>query len=113
MQHPTCAFPSLSTRVAGEGAWTAPTRDSALRKFFPGSRHRGASRHKVASRLPNLVPFQGLWVLTQRKKPCHREVDRPLNESVVPPHGRTALEPDADYMLDSPVSLQLHSWETP
>lgn len=35
------------------------------------------------------------------RKPCHREVDRPLNESAVLPLGRTALEPDRDYNMIS------------
>jgi hypothetical protein len=43
------------------------------------------------------------------RKPCHREVDRPLNESAVLPLGRTALEPDRDYnKISRHTSYGLH-----
>jgi len=57
-----------------------------------------------------MEPFQVLWRSIQIQKPCHREVDRPLNESVALPRGRTALEPDTDYYKGIQSLLQPSGW---
>jgi hypothetical protein len=66
------------------------------------TRHRDALADESSLRkLPNqcLSKHQGNYSLNS--KPCHREVDRPLNESAVPPRGRTALEPVRVYYNQS------------
>jgi hypothetical protein len=80
LQLPCNSFPSLSTRVDGEGAWTAPTRDSALRKFptvqyrYPSSRRILALRpanwslsklYGDQSKLGSLVTVRWIGLLTR------------------------------------------------
>lgn len=99
-----------------ESAGKVPGRHRPVIPYRGSSPSDSVSRPGLATKVASLPHITCLSKQHQislvEEKPCHREVDRPLNESVVLPRGRTALEPGTDYNRVLPRSLQPSSWGT-